>query len=199
MNKNIKKKTMLLLVSACLLTCGCSQQKTESLNVFSAISTARELTTLKYEYMDFGTYQKDAETVSLPIIGEKEIPLTKDEFIFTYGGTICIGFHLEDIVPVVDENTKTITVKIPEPVILSHTPNHEAEKTYVIKNSVMTSTNEAIDAYEEAKNELQKAKEEALMQDESIKEEAIQEYKDMCQAWLLNADSAASEYTIKYE
>jgi hypothetical protein len=37
------------------------------------------------------------------------------------------------------------------------------------------------------------------MQDKSIKEKAIEEYKDMCQSWLLKADSAASEYTILFE
>ena len=145
----MQKKIIILIAGMCLLS-GCSNGSSEpeviikSLNIGSAISSAKELTTLKYEYVDFGQYEKGAEKVSIPFIGDKEIPLTKDEIIFTYSGTICVGFNLEEIVPVVDEESRIITVKIPEPIVLSHTPNHEAEKYYEIKGSVLTSRQDAV-------------------------------------------------------
>ena len=196
MNKTIKKLSV-LLVSVCMLTTGCSQQKTKALNILSAISTARELTTLKYDYVKLDTYEIDTNSVlsSVPIIGD----LQKTQVLYTCAGTICVGFQLEDIVPVVDETAKTITVKVPEPVILSDTTSSDKEKIYFVKDSKFTSTQEKIEGLEDRRAELRSQVEKDLMQDKSIKEKAIEEYKDMCQSWLLKADSAASEYTILFE
>ena len=65
-----------LLTAAALLLLipftGCGQGSPEpilsSLNVSTAISSARELTTLKYEYTDFGSYEREADTVKVPIL-----------------------------------------------------------------------------------------------------------------------------------
>ena len=172
------------------------QEAMKSLNISSVISSARELTTLKYEYTDFGVYEED--TADIPLLGKVGIPLTKNEFIFTYGGTICVGFQLKDVIPQVDVENKIITIEVPEPIVLSHTPNHDSDGVYVIKNSILTSSQEEITSYEDAKEQLRKEKEETLMKDKSIKENAVKEYKEMCEAWLLGADANVSEYQIQY-
>ncbi|HAJ97565.1 MAG TPA: hypothetical protein DCO72_07500 [Ruminococcus sp.] len=199
----MRKSYRLIFPFLLFALCACGkkaepQVDIKTLNVSSVISSARELTTLKYEYTDFGTYEREAEKIDIPLIGKADIPMTKEEFIFTYGGTICVGFQLEDVVPQVDEENKVITIEVPEPIVLSHTPNHDADGVYVIKNSIKTNTSEKITGYEDTKDKLRKAKEEALMAQEDTRKDAIKEYKKMCEAWLLSADSNVSEYQIKY-
>lgn len=167
-----------------------------TLSVASSISSVQELTTLKYEYQDFGTYKREAQTVNIPGLGAAAIPLTKEEFIFTYGGTICVGFDLTDIEPVVDEEQKTITIQIPEAKVLSHTPDHKKDHVYIISQSIMSSTSEKIENLDDSRAELRKQKEEALMSDPKMIQDAVDEYKEMCKTWLINADAEAEHYTL---
>ena len=147
-------------------------------------------------YQNFGTYERDAQTVNIPGFGSAAIPLTKEEFIFTYGGTICVGFDLTDIVPVVNEVQKTITIQVPEAKILSHTPDHTKDDVYIISQSVMSSTKEKITNLDDSRAELRKQKEDELMSDKKMIQEAVDEYKEMCKTWLINADAEAEHYTL---
>ena len=193
------KAAIAVLFAAALLTTGCSSSKQSSLSIGSVIKTEKELSTLTYEYTDFGVYQVEAKTVDIPLIGTANIPLTDDEVFFTYGGAIKVGFKLDDIEPEVDEATKTITITVPEPTILSHTPNHDVEKMYIPKERVLgTSSEERFNSIDDSRAELRKEKEKLVIEDESVREKAIEEYKQMCNSWLLAADPLTSEYTIRF-
>jgi len=200
--KNIMK-TLAVIGLAGLMMTGCKKDNNDpevimsSINVGNTISKAGELVTLKYEYTDFGTYEKDSDSINMPFGLDINIPLTKEKIIFTYGGTISVGFDLKDIVPEVDSDAKTISVKVPEAKILAHTPNPDASKQYVIKDSVMTNTNETLDQFENTKSELMAAKAEQVISDESIVKESVEEYKSLCTAWL-NAEPGVSEYKIVF-
>lgn len=202
MNRTNIMRTAALITSLgiCFGITGCGKKEPEeavrSLNISGTISAAKELTTLKYEYTDFGVYEKEANQVSLPVLGTVDVPLTKDQLIFTFGGTISIGFDLNDVTETVDDTAKTITIEIPEPTVLSHTPNHDVEQVYSLQQSITTSTTDQIQNYSNKIAELRKEKEDVLMEDQSVKDEAVKEFKDTVEGWLLKKDALVSEYTI---
>jgi hypothetical protein len=165
-----------------------------ALDVATVIRTEHELSTLTYVYSDVGRYETEKKK-----IGNFEIPLTDDEFLFTYGGEIKVGFKLDDVTPVVNEAAKTITVEVPEPVVLSHTPNHNVEHAYDMKGVVLgTSAEDRFNGLDDCRDELRKDKEKLVIEDKEIQEKAIEEYKKMCTSWLLASDAAVAEYTIQF-
>ena len=203
MNQKIAVTAVIACAALLLTACGSEKQaevQMHSLSIGNVIKAEKELSTLTYDYTDFGVYKVEAKSIDLPLLGKTDIPLTDDEVFFTYGGSVKVGFQLEDITPVVDEEAKTITVEVPEPAILSHTPDHDAEKIYIPKEHVLgTSSEERFNGIDDSRAELRKEKEKLVIGDEAVREKAIEEYQQMCKSWLLSADPAVSEYTIRFE
>lgn len=168
-------------------------------NIISAdvIKAAHELTTLKYDYEQVAEYEGKGKQVAVPVVGDVSIPFTEDAVIFVYGGTICIGFSLDEVEPEIDEENKKITVPVPEVKILSHTENHDIFRAYTVKNSVMTTASDKINEFESMKSGLMAEKEDNLINDKVIREEAIEEYKTMCTAWLNEAGATGYEIVFK--
>ncbi|MBP3761487.1 MAG: DUF4230 domain-containing protein [Ruminococcus sp.] len=188
--------SMALLSSACLT--GCSNPFKPSVSegevtvktntVAVEINLASELTTLKYKYTDVGKYEKDSKQINL--FGESiDIPLTQDSIIFTYGGTICVGFDLKDgFEQKCDTKKKILKITIPEPKVLSHTPNPEVEHPYSVEKSkfLKPSQDEVIEGYQNAMAAFRQQKEEELMNDSEVIDDAKKQFKETCEILLKN-------------
>lgn len=87
-----------------------------------------ELNTVKYYYTNMGKYEKN-----LSLSGQN-IPFTKTSFIITYDGVIKAGVELGGIQFAVKD--KTVTITLPEPVILSHEVNEDSVQVFDEKNSI---------------------------------------------------------------
>ncbi|GEM_PF-4965749 len=96
-------------------------------------------------------------------------------------------------------NVFVLPLSIPEPVVLSHTPNPDASNYYELKGSVLTSRTDAVNAYKDIITSMRKEKEDALMADKNTRKEAIKEYKNFCEMMLLKKDPNVNDYTICYE
>lgn len=171
--------------------------KISSINVNGAISKNAELITMKYEYESFGDSEIAAKNVDLGLFNV-DIPFTEDHKIFTYGGTICVGFDLKDVEPIVDEEKLTITVNIPAPQILSHTEKRENQKVYSIKNNIFNSEDQAITDFENLKAEYFKKQEEKILSDEKVMADAVDQFKTICESWLNNCDGVSGNYEIVF-
>ena len=96
------------------------------------IAPASDLVTTRYYYKDADSFQSYKE------INGFKIPLTTDEVVFTYEGTVSLGIDFSKIVFLVDEKDKKITVDLPEVKIVANEIDFHSFVYYEIKNSIFT-------------------------------------------------------------
>jgi len=88
------------------------------------IQEISELSTLHHQYRKVATYQDAAKLFKhLP---NWRINQSIKEFVLIYKGDVKLGYDLKDIKIEVDKITKTITITLPEPKILSHSIDFES-------------------------------------------------------------------------
>lgn len=92
--------------------------------IMEEIRQVRELVVLEYHYKNVGELkdQKDFRGIPLPFTGRR--------ILYTFKGTIKAGVNVGKIVPVVDEETKTVVLTVPEGKIISHEIPPEDVKPY---------------------------------------------------------------------
>ena len=90
---------------------GTSQKDISSEFIGHKISEISELATLHHQYRKMASYQDVAKIV---------------EFVLIYKGDVKLGYDMKDIQIYVDKITKTITITLPEPKILSHSIDFES-------------------------------------------------------------------------
>ena len=78
------------------------------------LRSVQELTTVAYYYTNMGRFENQVD-----FYGWK-VPFTTKSFIVSYDGVIKAGMNLEEVSVEVDEESKTVTVTLPESKILSH-------------------------------------------------------------------------------
>lgn len=103
---------------------GTSQKDISSEFIGHKISEISELATLHHQYRKMASYQDVAKIVeSLPAW---RINKSVKEFVLIYKGDVKLGYDMKDIQIYVDKITKTITITLPEPKILSHSIDFES-------------------------------------------------------------------------
>ena len=92
--------------------------------ILEEIRRVRQLVVLEYHYKNVGELkdQKDFRGIPIPFTGRK--------ILYTFKGVIKAGVNMGEIVPFVDEETKTVTLTIPEGRIISHEMPPEEVKPY---------------------------------------------------------------------
>ena len=78
------------------------------------LRSVQELTTVAYYYTNMGRFENQVD-----FYGWK-VPFTTKSFIVSYDGVIKAGVNLEEVSVEVNEESKTVTVTLPESKILSH-------------------------------------------------------------------------------
>ncbi|HAJ96528.1 MAG TPA: hypothetical protein DCO72_02155 [Ruminococcus sp.] len=157
----------------------------------SWIENASELVSKKYYYNEVTTYHKDAKKVM-----GLDVPLTEETTLILFSGTINAGIDVSEIVCDIDEETKRITLTLPEPKIIAHEIDHDSVESYEVKNAIFSKK-----TYEEFAEVISNAKKE---KENSIKEnsEFFDEIADSAQNTLLNlltAFGVTESYTIVFK
>ena len=103
---------------------GTSQKDITSEFIEHQIQEISELGTLHHQYRKMASYQDVAKLVeSLPAWRFNK---SVKEFVLIYKGDVKLGYDMKDIQIFVDKITKTITITLPEPKILSHSIDFES-------------------------------------------------------------------------
>ena len=98
----------------------------------SRISEISELATLHHHYRKNANYQ-DAKKL-LEYMPDWRINKSVKEFMLIYQGDVKLGYDLKDIKIHVDAITRTISIYLPEPKILSHSIDFESIQVFFEKN-----------------------------------------------------------------
>ena len=103
---------------------GTSQKDITSEFIEHQIQEISELGTLHHQYRKMASYQDVAKLVeSLPAWRFNK---SVKEFVLIYKGDVKLGYDMKDIQIFVDKITKTITITLPDPKILSHSIDFES-------------------------------------------------------------------------
>ena len=103
---------------------GTSRNAVTSEFIGHRIQEISELGTLHHQYRKMASYQDVAKLVeSLP---DWRINRSIKEFVLIYKGDVKLGYDMKDIQIFVDKITKTITITLPDPKILSHSIDFES-------------------------------------------------------------------------
>ncbi len=103
-------------------------------NVEELLKPASDLISQKYYYTDTGTYESTLEA-----FGQK-IPLTTDKVVFTYDGVISVGIDLSMVIYEVNNESKTITLTLPEVKVFSNEIDPASFEYPHITDSVFNNT-----------------------------------------------------------
>lgn len=134
----MKKPVKIILLCAAICFCfilslflinkfdlfGTKQKDITSEFIEHQIHEISELGTLHHQYRKMASYQDVAKLVeSLPAWRFNK---SVKEFVLIYKGNVKLGYDMKDIQIFVDKITKTITITLPEPKILSHSIDFES-------------------------------------------------------------------------
>ena len=164
----------------------------DSQTLMSAMTKADKLVTYEYYYTDAGTYEKGKKLFKTNIA----IPFTTDKAVFTYGGSLGVGIHTEQLSIDTDNEKKIILVKIPPLEILTDTPDYDAFQYYDVKNSVFTSSN--LKDFSGFQKELAKEQKEKLKKNEEFWKSA-RKNTEMVIENMLTASGNLDGYKIQFE
>ena len=66
------------------------------------------------------------------------VPFTQSNYIYSYDGVIKVGFDFEQIEVVTDDTLKTVTVRLPEPIVISNDIDEDSLQVYNESKNVFT-------------------------------------------------------------
>lgn len=94
------------------------------------ISPASDLITTKYTYTDADTYENYKQFFDI------KLPFTTNKIVFTYSGRIAIGIDLSKVSTYLDNESKTITLVVPEIDIKYNEIDAESFEYYNVSTSI---------------------------------------------------------------
>ena len=161
-----------------------------SITLKEILEPASELISLKYKYTDADIYERSK------FAGNVKIPFTTDKVVFTYSGIISAGFDLSEVDYNINSTTKTITIDLPEPKILSHEIDESGFKFFDVKSSVFTETK--LEDYTAMMAELKTKKEADLSDDSEFFDSVIDNAQTVVGNFLTLSDKT-KDYTVKFK
>ena len=161
--------------------------------IAEALDSAKDLVTSRYTYTNWDTFEKDH------YIGSFKVPLTTDKTLFLYSGTVLLGINVSDIKPAIDNETKTITLALPEVRQIAHEIDEDSFQIFDIKDSVFTST--SMEEFEEVRKAMIEDQEKKLgvkLKDEGFYDEVYTNTKVAVRE-ILEIAGLTEGYTLKFE
>ncbi len=149
-------------------------------HVESMISEAAELTTTKYHYTDAVLYENSKQAFGW------DLPLTTDVVVFTYDGVVSVGVDLSAVTCSVNQETKTITITLPEIGIISHEIDTESFDYPYVSDTIFNSTQ--MENYIDKLDELKEYKENEIMADEEFLLTARTNTETILEKFILNSE-----------
>lgn len=206
--KRVKSKiiqTLILFLLVCVIASGCfiggvlfqnsvSQEETipaiNSIQVVTDVQSIGELATIKYIYTDMGKFENSQNFKGY------NIPLTTKSFIISWNGTIKAGVDTEKINLDINEETKKITVYIPNAEILSHETDENSVEVFDENNNLFNpiTLEDYSSFFAESKVEMeQRAIESGILED------AQKNAENVITQFLNSDENIKSIYTINFE
>ncbi len=198
-------QAVVLLLLILVIACGCfifgmiyqnnhSQEESvpaiNSVQIVQEVQAIGELATVKYIYTDMGKFEDSQQFKGY------DIPLTTKSFILSWNGTIKAGVDTENIQIDIDEATKTIVVRVPEPRILSHETDENSIEIFDETNNIFNPI--SIDDYStffaESKTDM-----ESKALNNGILDEALQNAQNIITQCLNSNENIKDMYTIEFE
>lgn len=155
--------------------------------VESSLKEAKELTTLKYNYKNVASYENSQEFHGITL------PFTTKKFLYTYQGEINAGVDLDKARVDVNEDSKIISVTLPQASILSHDIDENSVMVYDEKNSIFNPLK--LEDYSDFRKE-EEAKVEKEAIDKGLLEEAKEKSEKAVKEILEINPIISKEYTI---
>lgn len=157
--------------------------------VEQALEQASDLVTLAYRY-------KSASTVSdVKKFFEIELPFTESRSVFTYTGTVRVGYDLSQIGIEVDNDAKTITLTMPAQKIISNEIDFDSFEFIVDESSVFNpqKLSESTPAIDDLKKDAEK-----LVKDDKEFAAEAQKNAEVVLTSFLRAAEIGEDYTIEF-
>lgn len=119
------------------------------------LQSVKELTTLKYNYTNVGSFENENEFYGI------KIPFTLKKFIISYDGQLSAGIDLDEIEVSVDDVNKKINISLPEAKILYHQIDEDSLTIFDEKNSIFNQLK--VEDFKEFRiNEMKKVEDEII-------------------------------------
>lgn len=154
------------------------------------VKPASDLITSKYIYKDADTYENYKQLFG------KKVPFTTDKVVFTYKGTVSVGIDLSEVKYDIDNENKTIGIKLPEIEILSNEIDGSSFEYPLESDSVFNST--GMSDYTELLVILKEKKAEEVKSDTEFMDTARQNTENVLEDFLTVSD-ATEDYTVIFE
>lgn len=158
--------------------------KITSTFITNKLETAKELTTLKYQYTNLGQFENQSTFYGYAV------PFTEKHFFLSYEGTIHAGVDLSQLQATVQG--KTISITLPKAKILSHEINEDSLQIYNEKTSIFNPIR--IEDYADFSKDQKKR-----MESEAIEKGLLSHAQEDAQTAIkeiLQSDSLLKDYTI---
>ena len=152
---------------------------------------ASELVTLKYYYTDADEYERHKELFSI------SLPGTTNHFVFVYSGIISAGIDFSAVEYQITEEPRTITVKLPEPSILSHEMKEKDFKFYDVSTSKFAPL--TMQDYTELMSDLKQKKESAFLRNKDNFMQTVLENAEAVIEQILTATGKITDYSIRFD
>lgn len=158
--------------------------------VEQALEPVSELITMNYRYKDVGSY-----TSYKTWFDDEKIPFTTDYQLFTYTGTVKLGYDFSKVTYSVDNENKKITVTLPEVEVIANEIDHDSFEVQDEKSSVFNQ--QSFDDFASVENELIEKKNAEVLADDEAVEEASQN-AELIMKDFLQQNEKFDEYDIVF-
>ncbi len=155
------------------------------------IENASDLVSERYHYTDFKDYTREGTKIA-----GFTIPLTEEQTLIVYSGTISVGLDVSEVSCSIDESKKQITLTLPEPKIIAHEVDHSSVKSYSVKDSIFHE--KTFEEFAEVINYAQEEKEENLLTDDKFLKNVSKDAQNSLTE-LLTAVGVTDDYTIVFK
>lgn len=152
------------------------------------ITPLSELVTTEYKYASI--HHEKGEATKL--FNKIDIPFTTNEILFKYKGTIKVGVNLENVRIEVDDNSNTISLDLPEPIVISNEID-EIVEVYDQKNGLFKEF--TLDDFDDMYQRLKSENEKELMQDQEFLSSVSKNTRSAIHSFL-NQDDRIVGYTV---
>lgn len=159
-------------------------------HVEGILSPASDLITSKYNYTDADTYEDYKQFFNV------KLPFTTYKVVFTYSGECGVGFDLSKVSTYVDNDTKTITITLPELEIKYNEIDADSFEYYNVSTTIfnqlkMEDTTDLIGT-------LLSEKEKEVLNDKKVMEDAQSNAELVIKSLLENSD-LTKDYQIVFK
>lgn len=167
-----------------------SEEATVTISYLQELTeTASDLVTTKYYYKDANTYSSSKQLFN------HKVPLTTDEFVYTYEGKISLGVDVSKIGFSVDHTNKEIEVNMPDVKIIANEIDEKSFDIVSTKNSIFNETD--LSDTTSLLATLKDEKAEKVMNDQELLDDAMERSEEAIRDLIEHSDLAAG-YKITF-